>query len=227
MWIIGLTGAVGAGKSTLAEGFRQRGIPVHCADTYVHFLLQHDQDVLFAIRSLWPKVIVEGKVDRKQLGDLVFSSPSDLEKLESLLYPKLAKDQKRFLEENNKRKAPFVVLDVPLLFEVGLDEYCDYVVLVSASPSTRKERVLRREGMTANKFSLLENLQMPDKERKKKADALVYTGREKEKALEIIQQILFILSYLPSPQWQGKWPETLQRRIYEQGNRFRHRNNGI
>jgi dephospho-CoA kinase len=227
MWIIGLTGAIGAGKSTLAEGFRQRGIPVHCADAYVHHLLKKDPEVMDSVRTLWPEVIVEGKIDRQRLGDRVFSSPSDLAKLEALLYPKLAKDQKKFLEENNVRKSSFVVLDVPLLFEVGLDVYCDFVVLASAPFSMRKERVLRREGMTSHQFSLRERLQMHNETRKKKADAIVYTGREKEKALKVIQQILFILSQLPSPQWQGKWPDTLKRRTNEQGNRFRHRDNRV
>lgn len=227
MWIIGLTGAIGAGKSRVAKDFQQLGIPVHCSDTFIHFLFENDAEIQQKIREWWPDAFVNGKVDRQLLGEKVLSSFKDLDQLEGLLYPKLAEDQKRFLKKNQYNKERFVVLDVPLLFEVGLDQYCHYVILVSSSPALRKQRVMERNGMTAQKFSTLEKLQMKDGERKKRADIILYTGRDKGYPLRMIQKIIFALSQRPTPKWQGKWPKNLIRRPYESGNRFRHRNNRI
>lgn len=227
VWIIGLTGAMGAGKSRVSSCFRQMGIPVHCADTYVHFLFEHDTDVQQQIKTLWPDVFVEGKIDRQRLGDRVLSSPLDLQKLEELLYPKIAENQKQFLQKNQYAKEQVVVLDVPLLFEVGLDAYCDYVILISASFIIRKQRVMQRKGMTLQKFYTFERLQMKESERQKRADIILYTGRGKGNALKTVKQILFVLSQRPSPKWQGKWPKVLKRRPYESGNCLRHRNNRI
>lgn len=225
MWIIGLTGATGAGKSRVSACFRQKRVPVHCADRYIHFLFEKDQDVRRQIKTLWPEVFVNGKINRVLLGNRVLSSPDRLNKLESLLYPKLVEDQKKFLKKQQYIKSPIVVLDVPLLLEVGLDTYCDYVILVSASPSLRKYRVMGRKGMTAKRFQLLEDLQIKESIRKKKADFIIYTGLDKGNALKTVQQILFFLFQQPSIKWQGKWPKSLQRRPHESRNCFRHRNN--
>jgi dephospho-CoA kinase len=227
VWIVGLTGAIGAGKSRVAKDFLRLGIPVHCSDTFIHFLFENDAEIQQKVREWWPDVFVNGKVDRQLLGEKVLSSFKDLAQLEGLLYPKLAEDQKNFLKKNQYNKKPYVVLDVPLLFEVGLDQYCDYVILVTSSPSLRRQRVMEREGMTAQKYSTLERLQMRDGERKKRADMILYTGRDKGYPLRMIQKIIFALSQQPIPKWQGKWPKILIRRPYESRNRFRYRNNGI
>ena len=145
MWIIGLTGAIGAGKSWVSSCFRQSGVPVHCADHFIHFLLNQDKGIQQKIKSLWPEVFLRGKIDRTLLGDLVFSSRSHLHQLESLLYPKLVQAQKKFLQQQQYLKKQLVVLDVPLLFEVGLDTYCDYVLVASSPFSLRKQRVMRRK----------------------------------------------------------------------------------
>lgn len=211
VWIIGLTGAIGAGKSKISSYFQQQGIPVHCADTYVHFLFEHDREVQRYIHSLWPEVVFHGKIDRLLLGNRVFSSPKDLKQLEDFLYPKLAEDQRKFLQKKQYLKVPIVVLDVPLLFEVGLASYCDYVIVVATSPSLRKNRVMKRKGMTVKKFHTLDRLQIEESERRKKADFIIYTGLDKGHALKTVQQILFVLSQRPPPKWQGKWPKNFKR----------------
>lgn len=225
MWIIGLTGAIGAGKSRASTCFRQLGIPVHCADTYIHFLYESDQDVQQQVRRLWPDVFVNGKIDRILLGDRVLSSPHGLNQLEALLYPKLVEDQRNFLKQQQYLRKSFVVLDVPLLMEVGLEAYCDIVILVSAPPFLRQQRVMGRKGMTAKKYSTLGELQMREGERRKKADFILYTGRDKGHALKTIQKILFVLSQQPIPHWQGKWPKNLKRGSHESRNCIRYRDN--
>jgi len=225
MWIIGLTGAIGAGKSRVSACFRQEGVPVHCSDRYIHFLLENDHEVQHQIHSLWPEVFVNGQINRILLGDRVFSSPDGLNPLESFLYPKLVEDQKKFLQHHQFLKSPFVVLDVPLLLEVGLDAYCDSVVVVSASASLRKHRVVKRNGMTARRLQAIECLQMKEGTRRKKADFIIYTGLDKGNALKAVKQILYFLSQQPPLKWQGIWPKNLHRRPHESRNCFRHRNN--
>jgi dephospho-CoA kinase len=227
VWIIGLTGGVGAGKSRVSACFHQMGIPVHCADTYIHHLFENDRDIQQQVRTLWPDVFVQGKIDRLLLGEKVLSSPEDLNRLEGLLYPKLVEDQRKFLKKNQYDKKKFSVLDVPLLFEVDLDAYCDCVILVSSSAGLRKQRVMGREGMTLEKYSTLESLQMKDAERRKKSDFILYTGRDKGYPLKMVQKILLILSQRPIQKWQGKWPKTLNRSPHESRNCIRYGNNRL
>jgi len=227
MWIIGLTGALGAGKSLVSSYFRYLGIPVHCSDEFIHFLFEKDQDVHKHIKRLWPDVIVKGKIDRSLLGEHVLFSPRDLRILENLLYPKLAKNQKEFIKQNQKLKKKLVVLDVPLLFEVGLDTYCHDVIFVSAVPTLRKHRVLKRKGMTSRKFYAFEALQMKEREKKRKSTFILYSGRDKGNVLKAIKKIVFYLSQRPIPQWRGRWPDTLKRKRYESKSCLRHRNNWI
>lgn len=212
MWIIGVTGAIGAGKSTISNFFRNEGIPVHSADDYIHFLFEHDLEVQHKIRKLWPEVFVKDKIDRLLLGNTVLSSPHDLQRLETILYPKLVEDQRKFIDDNDKKGEPLVVMDVPLLFEVGLYSYCNFIILASASPSLRQVRVMKRQGMTKEKFNIFDSLQMKESEKRKKADLILYTRRPKANTLKIIQHLLFDLSQRPSPEWQGKWPKTLKRK---------------
>jgi len=227
VWIIGLTGAMGAGKSTLSQFFQLLGVPVLCSDTVIHTLLESDPLVSQKIKALWPDVFVKGKIDRFLLGEYTLSSPDQLRILEGILYPHLAKIQKDFLEFHQKQSDPLVVLDVPLLFEVGLDKYCHYIVIATAPYSLRKKRVLKRHGMSLEKFNFFESQQMPEKERLKYADFIVSTGREKESSLKKIQEIVSLLSQQPSPSWTGEWPAILKREFYDKGNRPRHRNNGV
>ena len=227
MWIIGLTGAMGAGKSTLSRFFQLLGIPVLCADTVIHHLLDSDPGVYQKIKSLWPNVFVQGKIDRLLLGEHIMSSPTLLRTLEGVLYPQLTKIQKTFLQNNQKRGTLMVVLDTPLLLEVGLGPYCHCIILAVAPYFLRKQRVLRRKGMSLEKFNYFESQRMGEKESARYADFRVPTGRGKGSSLKRIEQIIELLSRKPTPKWEGRWPSTLKRDFHDKRNCSRYRNNRI
>jgi|JI6StandDraft_1071083.scaffolds.fasta_scaffold73141_3 dephospho-CoA kinase len=224
MWILGLTGAIGAGKSTIASFFRQLGVPVQCSDQEIHSLLNTDVNVQEKIRALWPKAFVNGRLSRLLLGDCVSSSPYGLETLEGILYPKIAQGQKKFLLKNQRNGVPVVVLDVPLLFEVGLDSYCHRVILATAPVFLRKQRVLSRQGMGEEKFRFFEFHQMAEKDRIKRADFVIRCGLDKGRGLKKIQEILDTLIQELDPKWHGKWPINLERKRNGSRNCIRHRN---
>lgn len=218
MWIIGLTGAMGSGKSTLAEQFLSLGVPVCCADKEIHILLDEDQEIQEKIKNFWPDVLSNGKIDRLLLGNKVLESTRQLRILEGILYPKLAQRQKDFLKHHQALKTPLVVLDVPLLLEVGLNRYCHRVVLAEAPYSLRKKRVLKRGGVSETRFKLFESHQFTEEIRRKYADIIIPTGRGKESSLQKVKDFLFHLSKETPPSWTGKWPKTLKRQPYGQRN---------
>ena len=142
-------------KSTLARSFERLGIPVLCSDTVVHTPLATDPAVCQAIHDLWPEVFVHGKIDRFLLGEHTLSSPDRLRKLgKSSLILLLRAFKRSSFQRHQHQNTPYVVLDLPLLFEVGLHRYCHYVVLALAPYPLRKQRVLRRKGMSLKKFAL-------------------------------------------------------------------------
>ncbi len=210
MWIIGLTGALGAGKTTLSRHCQGLGIPVHCADKAIHALLATDKDVFKKIQEFWPESIVHGKIERALLGEVMFSSPGALSTLEGILYPKLAPLQKQFLEDQNKQRASLVVLDVPLLFEVGLAPYCHSVILATAPRSLREERVLSRPGMSKEKFEFFETHRMLDEARLPLAHTVISTGPN---SLRELEKVFETFSKEKSPAWSGEWPQTLARHM--------------
>lgn len=222
MQIIGLTGAIGAGKSTLSKALRREGVPVHSSDEEVHLLMKEDLDVQRNIKKKWPDVFSKGKIDRVKLRKHVLSMPKGLSLLEDIFYAKLVKRQKEFLEINQRLKIKFVAVDVPLLFETGLDRYCHYVIVASTPVYLRKIRVLRRKGMNESQFQAFEAHQMEDEERKKRADFVIHCGVDKGSAHRKIREILANLSTQPENPWQGKWPTTLKRINHGTRNRFRH-----
>ncbi|MBY0293537.1 MAG: dephospho-CoA kinase [Alphaproteobacteria bacterium] len=222
MIIVGLTGAMGAGKSNLARYLHREGIPLHCADQEIHNLLASDAEIQKKVKALWPDVFVEGSIDRNKLGNRTFFSSQTLTQLEDLLYPKLLQRQRKFLVKNQKLKTPLVVFDAPLLCEVGLDRYCHFVLMAYAPPFLRKQRVLRRKGMTQQKFQMITSHQMKDQQRRKYVDFIIPTGREKGSALKRIRDLLDTLLQRPAPFWQGRWPIKLKREPYVTRNRFRH-----
>ena len=225
MWIVGITGPLGAGKSFLTKRLSHEGVPFLSGDQEVHNLLAFNKDVQRKIRALWPQTIVLDKIDRGKLGDHVLSHPLALEQLEAILYPKLAKRIKKFITENQTRKSNIVVMDIPLLMEVGLDSYCSCVILVTAPRSIRQARVMKRSGMTVERFKAFSSQQMRDGERSRRADFIIYTGRDKVNTVKQLNEILHLLTLRPSPPWDGKWPNNFKKDKYGKGNRFRYRNN--
>jgi dephospho-CoA kinase len=188
MFILGLTGSVGMGKSATAAMFAAEGVPVHDADAAVHRL--YSGTAAAAIEAAFPGTTADGTVDRTKLAQRVFGDPAAMLRLEELVHPLVRREEERFLGEAEKSGAPVAVLDIPLLYETGVEKRCDAVVVVSAPPELQRERVMARPGMTAEKFAAILAKQMPDQEKRAKADFVVDTSRGFEPARAQVREIL-------------------------------------
>ncbi|KKM74055.1 hypothetical protein LCGC14_1404260 [marine sediment metagenome] len=171
-FVIGLTGSIGMGKSTTLGMFAEAGLPVWDADAAVHRLYAAGGDAVGPIGQLWPPAIVDGAVDRQQLKDWMQTDPTALPRIERIVHPLVAADRDRFIAG---QQAPMVVVDVPLLFETGGAARVDHVVVVTAPPEVQKARVMARPGMTEALFATILAKQMPDAEKRSRADNLVVT----------------------------------------------------
>jgi dephospho-CoA kinase len=170
---LGLTGSIGMGKSTTAAMFADKGIPVWDADAAVHRLYAPGQPAAQAIARLFPGAVdADGRVNRPYLRGLIKDDPNVLDRLNAAVHPLVAEDRARFLAAT--ADAPIVLLDVPLLFESGIDAACDAVVVVSAPPEVQRERVLMR-GMTEAEFQVILSRQLPDAEKRVRADYVIPT----------------------------------------------------
>lgn len=181
MKIIGLTGSIGMGKSTAATMLRQMHVPVHCADEAVHRLLAPRGAAVESVAAFFPAARrhdAEGRpfIDRATLGREAFHSPALMRELESVLHPLVRAAEKQFLARARHARARCVVLDIPLLFETGRARTMDAVWVVSAPAFLQRARVLARAGMNEEKFHAILTMQMPDHEKRKRADALIPTG---------------------------------------------------
>jgi dephospho-CoA kinase len=175
MFILGLTGSIGMGKSATAEIFRAEGIAVHDSDAAVHRL--YKGEAVSAIEAAFPGTVREGAVDRALLADVVLSDAGALARLEALIHPLVAASRDAFLAEGKEQGAGLVVLDIPLLFETHSDRIADAVALVTAPEAVQKERVRARPGMTAERLAAILARQMPDVEKRARAHFIVDTGR--------------------------------------------------
>jgi dephospho-CoA kinase len=171
MLVIGLTGGIGMGKSAAANRFARHGIPVFDADEEVHRL--YDGAAVEAIEAAFPGTTRGGKVDRKLLSGEIARAPARLQKLEVIVHPLVVAAEIDFLREQEKKGAKVAVLEIPLLFETGADARVDVTVVVSAPPEVQRKRVLARPGMTADKLEHLLARQLPDAERRARADYVV------------------------------------------------------
>ncbi|MFO7478374.1 MAG: dephospho-CoA kinase [Methyloceanibacter sp.] len=171
MLVIGLTGGIGMGKSAAAERFASHGIPVFNADLCVHRL--YEGAAVPAIEVDFPGVVVAGKVDRNLLSERVAGAPERLRQLEAIVHPLVVAAEIEFLREQEERGAKFAVLEIPLLFETGAERRVDVTVVLSAPADVQRERVLARPGMTADKLEHLLARQLPDAERRARADYVV------------------------------------------------------
>jgi dephospho-CoA kinase len=172
-FVLGLTGSIGMGKSTTAKMFADQGVPVWDADATVHRLYQPGQAAALAVGQVFPQALTpEGTVDRAILRAMINADPTVLDRLNALVHPLVAQDRAAFLVTH--QQAPIVLLDVPLLFETGLDAACDGVAVVSAPENIQRERVLAR-GTSANELAILLSRQLPDAEKRARADYLIPT----------------------------------------------------
>ncbi len=176
MFVLGLTGSIGMGKSTTAAMFRAEGIEVHDADAVVHALYRGEAAP--AIEAAFPGTTRNGAVDRGLLAAKVLGDPAALTRLEAIMHPLVAASRDAFLGEARKKGAPLVVLEVPLLFETGGDRKVNAVVLVTAPEAVQKERVSRRAGMTPERLAVILARQMPDAEKRERAHFIIDTRGE-------------------------------------------------
>jgi len=192
MFILGLTGSIGMGKSATAAMFRAEGVAVFDSDAAVHEL--YKGRAAAAIEAAFPGTAGEGVVDRERLAEIVFRDRAGLERLEAIIHPLVAESRDAFLAEAEKNGAGLVVLDIPLLFETGYDRAVDATVLVSAPKSVQKERVSGRSGMTEERLAAIMARQMPDAEKRERAHFVIDTGRGFEAAREQVRAILGALA---------------------------------
>jgi len=174
MLIIGLTGSIGMGKSTAAQRFRNRGIPVCDADAEVHKV--YEGAAVGPIEATFPGTTSQGKVDRTRLATALLANPSGFKRLEAIVHPLVVAAERNFLHEARRSGAPMVVLEIPLLLETGGDARVDVVVVVSAPAEMQRARVLSRPGMTLERLDAILARQMPDEDKRRRADFVVDTS---------------------------------------------------
>jgi len=190
MIILGLTGSIGMGKTTTAQMFKDTGCPVFDADAAVHSLYTQNGQAVPLIKAVFPDAIKGGAVDRKVLGEHMRADPLNLKVLESFIHPMVGQLRQEFFKSAQAANADIVVMDVPLLFETGGDAYVDKIAVVTAPEEVQRERVLARPGMTEDLFKMLLARQVPDQEKRKKADFLIFTHKGLDAAREQVQDIL-------------------------------------
>src|SRR5271165_355651 len=171
MLILGLTGSIGMGKSTTAKLFAEAGVPVYDADAAVHKI--YEGEAAPAIEAAFPGTTANGKVDRTKLSARVVHDPAAMKQLEEIVHPMLGASRQKFLDDVEASGAPVVVVDIPLLFETGGEKRVDAVVVVTTSPEVQRERILVRDNMTGEKLDAILARQLPDAEKRKRADFVV------------------------------------------------------
>jgi dephospho-CoA kinase len=188
MIILGLTGSIGMGKSTTAKLFTEAGVPVYDADATVHMV--YEGEAAPAIEAAFPGTTVGGKVDRAKLSAQVVHDAAAMKQLEGIVHPMLRAYHQKFLDEVEQSGAPVAVVDVPLLYETGGEKRVDAVVVVTTSPEVQRERILARDNMTAEKLDAILARQLPDAEKRKRADFIVDTSHGLDPVRARIRDIL-------------------------------------
>lgn len=189
-YVIGLTGSIAMGKSETAKLFAAEGVTVHDADAAIHKLYGKGGAAAARIASIFPDAVRDGAVDRAAMSAAVAGNPAALAKLEALVHPLVAAERNAFLREAEAKGTPVVLLDVPLLFEIGAEAGMDAVVVVSAPQTVQRARALERPGMTVEKFDALHARQMPDVEKRAKAHYVVVTDKGLDHARDQVRMIL-------------------------------------
>jgi dephospho-CoA kinase len=195
MLILGLTGSIGMGKSTTAKLFAEAGVPVYDADATVHQL--YEGEAVPAIEAAFPGTTADGKVDRKRLSARVVHDPAAIRQLEQIVHPMLGASRQKFFDEAERSGAPVAVVDVPLLFETGGEKRVDAVVVVTTSPENQRARILARGTMTSEGLDAILARQLPDAEKRKRADFVVDTSHGLDPVRAQIRDILAKVVKMP------------------------------
>ena len=195
MIIIGITGSIGMGKTTVSNMLRFLKIPVFDSDQQVGKILDKDYDVIDKISKIWPSTILlykkQKKINKILLGNLIFKSEKERKRLEKLIHPLVIRKRKNFLE--NSKSFSLVGLDIPLLYETGMDKNCDYVFLVNTSKKIQRRRVLKRPNMTEGKFELINKSQWPIERKIKKKPFVISTSFGKTLTFLLVLFYLFTI----------------------------------
>ncbi|WP_431469198.1 dephospho-CoA kinase [Sphingosinithalassobacter sp. LHW66-3] len=195
MIVLGLTGSIGMGKSTVAQMFADEGIPVFDADAVVHRLQGPGGQLVAEIEAAFPDTTGDAGVNRTALGEAVFGDPAALARLEALVHPAVAAERERFLAANSD--APLVLLDIPLLFESGGWRQVDRIAVVSAPAEVQRARVLARPGMTEDRFEAIRAKQLPDAEKRARADFVIPTGGSLDATRAALREVIACLTGAP------------------------------
>jgi dephospho-CoA kinase len=195
MIILGLTGSIGMGKSTTAKLFAEAGVPVYDADATVHQL--YEGEAVPAIEAAFPGTTVNGKVDRALLSAQVVHDPAAIKRLEAIVHPMLGASRQKFLDDAERSGAPVAVVDVPLLYETGGEKRVDAVVVVTTTPENQRQRILRRDNMTEEKLDAILARQLPDAEKRKRANFVVDTSHGLDPVRARIRDILVEAAKMP------------------------------
>jgi dephospho-CoA kinase len=195
VFILGLTGSIGMGKSTAANFFREAGVPVHDSDAVVHRL--YEGDAVAPVEAAFPGVMAEGRIDRTKLAARLVGKPEAIKQLEAIVHPLVRAVTARFVGDHAARGTRIVVLDVPLLFETGGEKNVDAVVVVSAPADVQRARVIGRPGMTAEKLEALLARQMPDAEKRARAHFVMDSSGGFDSARAQVRGILRAVAPLP------------------------------
>jgi dephospho-CoA kinase len=195
MLILGLTGSIGMGKSTTAKLFVEAGVPVYDAEAAVHKI--YEGEAAPAVEAAFPGTTVDGKVDRVRLSARVLNDPAAIKQLEQIVHPMLGASRKKFLDDAERSGAPVAVVDIPLLFETGGEKRVDAVVVVTTTPEAQRERILARDNMTSEKLDAILARQLPDAEKRKRADFVVDTSHGLDPVRAAIRDILAEVVKMP------------------------------
>jgi len=206
MILIGLTGSIGMGKTTAGGMLTRLGVPVYDADAAVHRLFQPGGSAVAPIAAAWPDTVTDGAVDRQALGAAVFGDPAALARLEAIVHPRVRRVQLSFLKRCARRRERMVALDIPLLFETGGERRVDTTILLTAPAWIQAGRVLRRPGMTPEKFAGILKRQMPDAEKRRRAEFIVFTGLDKGRTLQQLARIVTVLARRRGAAWPPRHP---------------------
>lgn len=186
--VLGLTGSIGMGKTTTALMFREQGIPVFDADATVHALYQ--SEAVDDIEAVFPGTRGTEGIDRKKLGSLVIGQPDKMRQLESIIHPLVQAKRQDFIATHQAKKTPLIILDIPLLFETKAESLCDKVVVVTAHPDLQRKRVLERGTMSEAQLEAILAKQIPDEEKRARADHLIETDHGLEAARQQVQTLI-------------------------------------
>jgi dephospho-CoA kinase len=195
MIILGLTGSIGMGKSTTAKLFQEAGVPVYDADAAVHKI--YEDEAAPAIEAAFPGTTTDGKVDRNKLSAKVVHDPAAMKRLEQIVHPMLGASRQKFLHDAEQSGATVAVVDIPLLFETGGEKRVDAVVVVTTTPEIQRQRILERDNMTGEKLEAILARQLPDAEKRKRADFVVDTSHGLDPVRARIRDILDQAAKMP------------------------------